>query len=265
VVFLLSLCSRIWDYWNSLHQACLDDDFISSDNNEQLSRRPALDKEPIIALITVAVSLTMINAFVKSEYWYQQLCQGFLPVDFQLLGSHAYWAVGSILFYTLPPFCMLWLQGKRIRDYGVSVEGMRQHLGIYLVMICIMAPVVWLASQREAFLTVYPFYKQVNRSYTDLIIWEGLYALQFVALEFFFRGYLLFSLRRKLGVYAIFVMMVPYCMIHFSKPTLETFASIIAGIALGTVALATRSIWWGAMLHIAVAWTMDTLAVWRMR
>jgi membrane protease YdiL (CAAX protease family) len=52
-------------------------------------------------------------------------------------------------------------------------------------------------------------------------------------------------------------------MIHFGKPIQETLGAIVAGILLGFMALKTRSIWLGAALHIAVAWTMDGLAVWR--
>ena len=66
----------------------------------------------------------------------------------------------------------------------------------------------------------------------------------------------------RLGPYVIFVMTIPYCMIHFGKPIQETLGAIVAGILLGFMALKTRSIWLGAALHIAVAWTMDGLAVW---
>ena len=60
---------------------------------------------------------------------------------------------------------------------------------------------------------------------------------------------------------AIFVMMVPYCMLHFGKPMPETFGAIIAGIVLGFACLKTGSIWLGAAIHIAVAWSMDTLVL----
>jgi membrane protease YdiL (CAAX protease family) len=89
-----------------------------------------------------------------------------------------------------------------------------------------------------------------------------LYAIQFVALEFFFRGFLVHGTRRRLGFYSIFAMTIPYCMIHFGKPMLETFGAIIAGIVLGIMSLRTRSVWLGAGLHITVAWLMDALALW---
>jgi membrane protease YdiL (CAAX protease family) len=57
-------------------------------------------------------------------------------------------------------------------------------------------------------------------------------------------------------------MTVPYCMIHFGKPMAETLAAIVAGIILGLMSLKTRSIWFGACLHVAVAMSMDFLSLW---
>src|SRR5690606_8230997 len=82
-----------------------------------------------------------------------------------------------------------------------------------------------------------------------------------VSLEFFFRGFMLKALAPRLGSSAIFVMVVPYCMIHFGKAMPETLGAIVAGLVLGTLAMRTRSIWGGVLLHIAVALTMDLLAV----
>ncbi|HVJ80534.1 MAG TPA: hypothetical protein VNC50_05645 [Planctomycetia bacterium] len=59
------------------------------------------------------------------------------------------------------------------------------------------------------------------------------------------------------------MMTLPYCMIHFGKPLLETMASIGAGLILGGLSLKTRSIWLGAALHVYVAWLMDALALYR--
>ena len=50
-------------------------------------------------------------------------------------------------------------------------------------------------------------------------------------------------------------------MVHFQKPLPETMGSIIAGLALGTLALRTSSIWGGALLHVAVALTMDSVGI----
>src|SRR5262249_4389445 len=122
-------------------------------------------------------------------------------------------------------------------------------------------PIVLYASTMAGFRHTYPFYRMANRSQLDLWTWEGLYAVQFVALEIFFRGFILSGLRRALGSNAIFVMIVPYCMVHFGKPMPETLLAILAGLILGTLALRTKSIWGGVLIHIGVAMTMDVLAL----
>ena len=50
-------------------------------------------------------------------------------------------------------------------------------------------------------------------------------------------------------------------MIHFGKPLPETIGAIIAGIFLGTLALWTRSIWLGFLIHVSVALSMDITAM----
>ena len=118
-----------------------------------------------------------------------------------------------------------------------------------------------LLSTTRPFQRIYPFYKLAHRSSRDLLLWELLYAAQFLSLEFFFRGFLLQGLRKALGANAIFVMIVPDCMIHSGTPRPETFGAIIAGLILGTLAMRTRSIWGGVLIHVGVATTMDILAL----
>ena len=66
-----------------------------------------------------------------------------------------------------------------------------------------------------------------------------------------------------MGAGAIFVMAVPYCMIHYGKPYLEAHGAIVAGIVLGSLAMRTRSIYSGFLVHITVAFSMDFLSLWR--
>jgi hypothetical protein len=104
----------------------------------------------------------------------------------------------------------------------------------------------------------YPF-KLAARSWTDFLLWGS--SMGGSSPRCFFRGFMLQALRRTMGAYAIFVMVVPYCMIHFGKPMPETLGAIAAGLVLGTLALRTGSIWAGFLIHVSVAWTMDLLAL----
>jgi membrane protease YdiL (CAAX protease family) len=122
--------------------------------------------------------------------------------------------------------------------------------------------VLVIASQPD-FGTYYPFYKNSSRSWADFAGWEAMYFLQFFALEFFFRGWMLAALRPSFGSKAIFVMALPYCMIHYGKPYLEAHGAIVAGVVLGSLSMRTRSIYAGFLVHIAVAFLMDFLALLR--
>jgi membrane protease YdiL (CAAX protease family) len=95
----------------------------------------------------------------------------------------------------------------------------------------------------------------------DFLGWEFLYLTQFVCLEFFFRGFVLNALRPAIGANAVWVMCVPYLMIHFPKLWLEATGAILFGLFLGILALRSRSIWGGVFVHAGVAVTMDVAAL----
>ena len=226
-------------------------------------RSASFDPRVAVVLVLVALVLTFQHYFGDQPFFKRHV---YLNVDhpYYALLSLSWW-VGSKLFgyFVVPALVVVIGFRERLKDYGLRSAGIFRHLWIYGAIFGLVLPVVVIASQTEAFQTTYPFYKSAQRSWCDFLAWELLYGSSFLALEFFFRGFLLFGLSRAIGGYAIFVMAVPYCMIHFDKPIMEVLGAIFAGIALGTLAMATRSIWYGVLIHVSVAWTMDALALWR--
>jgi membrane protease YdiL (CAAX protease family) len=173
------------------------------------------------------------------------------------------WWVGSILigFVALPALLMAILPGSRLHDCNLGFRGFREHFWIYVGLYAAVLPVIWIVSLSPSFYSFYPMYGQAGRSWFDLLMWEGMYAGQFVALEFFFRGFLVGGLGRYMGIFAVPVSVMPYMMIHFTKLLPEAAASIVAGFVLGYLAWKTKSIWGGVCVHCAVAATMDLLAL----
>ncbi|MCC6148942.1 MAG: CPBP family intramembrane metalloprotease [Planctomycetes bacterium] len=180
------------------------------------------------------------------------------------LMPQAWWTGGTLVLWVLVPLVFARVSG--IKDLGLSLRGFAGKWWLYGALFAVMLPGVLWASTQEGFLRTYPFLKPwacANWCWLVLLCYWGLYALQFVAVEFFFRGFMCFGLEREFGLGAIGVMVVPYCMIHFHKPLPEALGAIVAGFVLGWLALKTRSIWGGVCLHIAVAFSMDALALWR--
>ena len=223
------------------------------------------DYRPLAVLATAAVVLTLIEYFGSRDTYHSFVRShfpGLLKQPYYALSQFYYWAGFRIVGYIAIPWLVVCaLPGERIRDYGMSTRGLWRHLWIYGVLFAIILPALIMVSFTEPFQRTYPFYRQAARSWGDFFAWELAYALQFFALEVFFRGFLLHPLKRALGAHAISVMAVPYCMIHYNKPLAEVFGAIVAGVVLGTLSLRTRSIWCGVLIHVSVAVTMDLLSI----
>jgi membrane protease YdiL (CAAX protease family) len=211
--------------------------------------------------------LTTYDQFIRPWLTVQEVVRGHTRIQlakYDELYSYAWWAFTRIAGYVIVPLPVYKLIFRRdsLLDMGLRIRGFTQHLWVYGVCLLFVLPAMWLVSRQPDFGSYYPFYKSSSRSYFDLILWDALYFAQFFGLELFFRGLWLGALRRSLGSGAIFSMCVPYCMIHFGKPYLEVNGAIVAGIVLGSLAMRTRSIYAGFLVHITVALSMDLLALW---
>jgi len=234
------------------------------------------DYRPLIALALGAVCLTLMEYFGMSAQFtklidraandptsaFSALASTTRDSQFYRLIQYGWWAGWRVLGYFLVPALIvkLWFR-ENLRDYGLRTQGFSEHAWIYGLFYCVVLVCVVVVSFTSEFSSYYPFYKQANRSWLDYGIWELLYAAQFFSLEFFFRGFWLKACKSAMGSQAIFAAVVPYCMIHFGKPWVEALGAIIAGIVLGTLALKTRSIWSGFLIHVSVAVSMDTAAL----
>jgi hypothetical protein len=232
-----------------------------------LALQPAdhFDYRPLVVMCTVALSLTLIEYFGDRDVYdaaVRRWWPGFASHRYFELGGFVYWSLARQVGYILIPLLVvLFMPGERMRDYGLTVRGVFRHIWIYGLLLAVVLPAVAMVSFTAAFQNTYPFYKLAARSWTDFLVWELFYALQFFALEVFFRGFMLHALKRPMGAYAIFAMAVPYCMIHYHKPLPEVLGAVAAGIVLGTLSLHTGSIWCGWLIHVSVALSMDWLAM----
>jgi membrane protease YdiL (CAAX protease family) len=239
----------------------------------------ATDRKMVLVFVVAAVALTGNNFLSDGSHpqWLESTLRavGLRSVahrlhDAMLVSAHrdfnqlAFWAVVVISTYVIPAsLCIRFLFHERIRDYGLRIKGIGRHLRTYVVLYAIAAPLILAFSFTAAFQEKYPFYHPPagGSLWPYLYAWWALYWFQFCALEFFFRGFLVHGLAPRLGWAAIFAMVLPYNMLHYGKPMPEALAAIVGGIVLGTLSLKTRSIWWGAALHISIAITMDLCAL----
>jgi membrane protease YdiL (CAAX protease family) len=232
-----------------------------------------LDRKAIFALVYTAIGLSC-TFYLKNQESFAAFLHGTLfesfgnfvanPLD-NNLPSLSYWVVVVCFFYVVPPMLAIkFLFKERLTEYGLGFGIEKGFWKLYFTVTALMLPLVYWMSLTAGFAAKYPFFKVFNGEpylSSAFFAWELIYFIQFFGLEFFFRGFIVHSLKPSLGLYSIFAMTVPYCMIHFGKPMPETFSAIAAGIFLGWLSYRNGSIWLGLLLHCTVAFSMDIMAL----
>jgi uncharacterized protein len=234
------------------------------------------DLKAIIILVYAAAGLMVVRYFGNTtaylgsvtvnpnrfDMWY---CGFFFGSELGKFHSILFW-IGSILviYLLIPALIVKLVFREKLRDYGFRVKGIAKDYPLYIAMLAVMLPLVYIASTTKSFQARYPLFQPSRENLFPLLLWwELAYFLQFVAVEFFFRGFMIHGTKLRFGFYSVFIMTIPYCMVHFGKPFGETMAAIVAGIVLGTLSLKSRSIILGILIHYSIAITMDGFALWR--
>ena len=272
IPILVALAPLVWWFFRDTWKR-LDAEAVEYRRTQASSGK--LDYRPMVCLVTMAIILTL-QEYYGGRSFYDKVLQPalisaeanhpFLQVaKWDELYGYAWWCGARIIGYVLIPFPLwkLLYPNDSLLDLGFRVKGFFSHLWIYALCLAVVVPAMFVVASQPDFGSYYPFYKTSSRSWLDFLAWELMYFAQFFALEAFFRGWVVGALRKTMGAGAIFVMAVPYCMIHYGKPYLETNGAIVAGIVLGSLAMRTRSIYAGFLVHVTVAGLMDWLSLWK--
>jgi membrane protease YdiL (CAAX protease family) len=270
---MVSPLLRVWDRWFAGPLRRVEADSLAY---RQSAAGRGFDGKTVTVVLVAAVSLTLQNYFgnpgsvvpllkwTAAQLGDPDAVSGWVGTLTDWTASQSarlmWFALTAFTLYAVVPGLVVTLAFReRLTDYGVGVRGVAADWPVYLAFAAVMVPLVYLCSAFPRFQDVYPFYRVNSAAEVNgnLVRWELVYALQFIGLEFFFRGFLVHGTKHRFGAYSVFLMVIPYCMIHYHKPIAECFGSILAGVGLGVVSLVTRSVWPGAGLHILVAWGMD--------
>lgn len=233
----------------------------------------SLDRKAILVLCYTAFGLACVFYLKQTDRiaallagtrfeWFGDLIANSQDSNLPGLG----WWVGvvTVFYFVIPALIIKFAWKRNLTDFGLKLDIEVGFWKLLAACIAVMLPLTYLMSLTSGFAAKYPFLQIYNGDPyigQTLLVWELIYFLQFFGLEFFFRGFLVHSLKPSLGLYSIFVMTVPYCMIHFGKPPAETVAAIAAGIFLGWLSYKNGSIWLGLILHCTVALSMDIFAL----
>jgi membrane protease YdiL (CAAX protease family) len=232
-----------------------------------------LGDEPTV-IVCGASAVLVISHYQAATHYFGQLFPGRFqghPAIHVL--PYFWWFAASIVLYLVVPLALSFAtRGSFTRKYGMGLGDVKAGLLLTALFLAVMLPVVYIASGTNAFKGQYPLAGQAaftlhlpeGKTRVSLglfALYELGYFLYFVAWEFLFRGWMLNGLLPRFGrAGALLIPIAPFAIMHLGKAELEALGSIAAGLALGVLALRTRSFWYGAFLHAIVAIWMDVLA-----
>jgi hypothetical protein len=209
---------------------------------------------------------------------------------------------GAFLLVVIPILLIRFVFKQPLSAYGLGLPPAKRRrfaLLAFVVLTVVALPVFYIGARDPAMQAVYPFYRPFA-TFGDFIAYELIYFPFFIAIEFIFRGYLLFGLAgvkddevevqteegvarvqlkqvvaRKASAdkdkglpgafyfdrYALLIQMLAYTAWHLGKPLPELWGTLVWGLGAGAVAYAARSIWPVTFSHWLLNVFMDGLIV----
>jgi hypothetical protein len=215
----------------------------------------------IVGLVAVAAFVLVTNHYGVPSL--ARVLTRSMPEGWVADGRRLHWALLVAVVYTVPALIYCRLCVPNVREaLGLTRTHFRSAVRLWGLWALGVTPVLAVLSTLPSFQATYPMARGNTFDAASMTMWLLVYGLQFVGLELFFRGFLLLLPRRIFGVWGLAVMILPYTMLHFSKPPLETVASVGFGLFLGVIALRSRSIVDGIGMHLILAYSLEMLALW---
>lgn len=201
-----------------------------------------------------------------------------VPWDNELI---SFW-VGAFLLVVVPILLIKFVFKQDLKEYGLGLppKGRRKLAWLtFLGLTVISVPAFIVATHDAGMRATYPFYRPFT-SILAFVLYELTYLPFFIAIEFIFRGFILFGLanirdqeiRQRgsavgvpaafyFGKYAVLIQMLSYTAWHLGKPLPELWGTLVWGLAAGVLAYTVKSIWPVVASHWLLNILLDALVI----
>ncbi len=222
----------------------------------------SLDKKVVTIFISVAI-LQTISYYYTSRLFFNQKIYSYFEDNSKLdLYEFLYWFISDSFILLLIPLLIIKFYFKEnINAYGINLKNFKQGILVTIITGIFILPVTYFISKSASFNNFYPMYSNLDESIKTFLIYESFFLFFLFAWEFIWRGFMLFGLEEKFGWYAIFIQMIPFVILHNGKAATETFSSILGALFLGVLALRTRSMVYGFIIHAIIILSLDVFAI----
>jgi len=215
-----------------------------------------------IKAVVIITLLSLGSGWFGYRAWFQEMTR-----------AEIYWSTRCLsqfkrFLICIVPIILIYFvydKGKVGGLYGMRKKGFDWR--IYWPLLLLMVPLIVWASYQPSFIKAYPRFRpwlipEVFGLSKPLMttIFEFCYGLDFIAVEWVFRGLIVLTFVKFLGPTSVLPMVVTYAFIHFGKPSAEAIGSIFGGYILGVIAYYSKNIWGGVVVHLGVGWMMEIAA-----
>lgn len=232
--------------------------YFKNEFRDLIKETKTLDFRTVYIFMSVAVIIFLSLTVASPSFYYDHFGKNRLE-------SRIYWFLmdGSFMFL-IPVISIKLIFKKKLSDFGFTLGDKKFGIITSALFFLFMFIIVMIVSSSIEFKITYPQGGEALRNnYPLLFVYELCILVYMLGWEFLWRGYMLFGLKEKLGLYTIFIQMIPFFILHKGKPEIELFASILAGIILGIQALRSRSFIYSWILHWMVMVSIDVISVLR--
>jgi hypothetical protein len=217
---------------------------------------------PILCILA-SILLVIHHHIGRPHFFDAHFAHRFILNPRNELYRHLYSFGATFVLLGLVPMGLVFtFWNQKPTEWGVGL-GARRSTGLIVscVLFCLMIPVLAYASTIPSIAAVHPLSKLAMKYGKALLLYEGALLLYIAGWEFFFRGFLLFGLRKTMGDAAIYLQALPYSIMYLHRSEFEALASIPAAIILGYLAVHTSSVFYGIMLHWLCACVLDIIVI----
>ncbi len=160
-----------------------------------------------------------------------------------------------LLFFALPALVNRCIYKEKIIPLGLNIpENKTSAVLLILLAELMLIPAILILAKQSAFKHYYSMagVSQGKLALMLLVVFPFYYFCE----EFFFRGFLLVTLWRKVRWHSFWIVDILFVFAHFFKPFMEIVLAFPAGIIFAFLALRTRSIYPSMIVHYSMGIAM---------
>jgi membrane protease YdiL (CAAX protease family) len=217
------------------------------------------NRKPTLILLWAPVALAFWRYFLAGGLFrrYPVSAAGLLRSSAEASAVVAY--LSSFVLLGLVSLAIVGLIFREpLSSYGLAIGDWRFGLKALAVMGPVAVALSALASRSPEFIAQYPLSRAVCATAPAFLAHAAAYLAYYIGFEIFFRGFMQFGLRERLGDWnAILVQTALSCLVHIGKPPGEIFGAIVGGVAFGIVAFRSRSLVYVVVAHWVLGIALD--------